>query len=55
MENDEEKTSVRQKSEVIYVKSKLVKNQETKGQEEKKSTSQGMESKTFGNAEIQIQ
>ena len=37
MENDEEKTSLRQKSEVIYVESKLAKDQETKGQEEKKS------------------
>ena len=55
MENDEEKTSLRQKSEVIYVESKLAKDQETKGQEEKKSIGQGMESKTFGNAEIQIQ
>ncbi len=37
MENDEEKKSLRQKSTIIYVKSKLAKNTKTKGQEEKKS------------------
>ena len=55
MENDEEKTSVRQENKIIYVKSKLAKDKKTKGQEEKKSIGQGLESKTFGNAEIQIQ
>ena len=37
MEANEEKTNLRQKSQVIYVKSRLAKDKETKRQEEKKS------------------
>ena len=37
METNEEKTSVRQKNKIIYVKSKLAKDTKTKRQEEKKS------------------
>jgi len=37
MEDDEEKKSLRQKSQIIYVKSRLAKDKETKRQEEKKS------------------
>ena len=37
MATDEEKKSLRQKSQIIYVESKLAEDKETKGQEEKKS------------------
>ena len=37
METDEEKKSLRQKSQIIYVESKLAEDKETKRQEEKKS------------------
>ena len=37
MEANEEKKSLRQKSQIIYVKSRLAKDKETKRQEEKKS------------------
>lgn len=50
LEANEEKTNLRQKSEIIYFKSKLAKNKETKRQKEEKSTKQNISSKTIGNA-----
>ena len=55
METNEEKKSVRQASETLYVKSKLVKNQKTKRSKEKKSTCKIMEGKTISLFATQIQ
>ncbi len=44
METNTEEECLRQAGKVIYVESKLVKNQETKGQEKKESSHQTMES-----------
>lgn len=50
LEANEEKTNLRQKSEIIYFKSKLAKNKKTKRQKEEKSTKQNISSKTIGHA-----
>ena len=50
LEADEEKTNLRQKSEIIYFKSKLAKNKETKRQKKETSIKQNMASKAIGHA-----
>ena len=50
MEANEEEASLRQKSKIIYAKSKLAKNKETKRQKKETSIKQNMASKAIGHA-----
>ena len=54
METNAEKESVRQKSQTIYFESTLVKDKETKGQEETASPCEIMENETIGYAPTDV-
>ena len=54
VETNEEKESVRQKSQTIYFESTLVKDKETKGQEETASPCEIMENETIGYAPTDV-